>query len=81
MARFGAAMIVVLAGLAATDAEASPAGVAAIKNWSTMDRCSREAQNAFPDYTAEAYAKRDAKLKECLESKSLPPRAPLAPGN
>lgn len=58
---------------------ATIAGQAAIKKWSAMDQCEREAQAAFPDYSAEAVAKRDAKLNECLESKNLPPRAPLSP--
>jgi len=36
-----------------------------------MDQCAKEAQTAFPDHTAEANAKRDAKLKECLAAKKL----------
>jgi hypothetical protein len=57
----------------------SQQGVQATKNWKTMDQCAKEAQTAFPDYTAEANAKRETKLKECLEGKNLPPRGPLAP--
>ena len=59
---------------------ASAQGLLVVKNWSAMDQCAKEAQAAFPDFTAEAYAKRDAKEKECLEAKNLAPRAPLAPG-
>ena len=45
-----------------------------------MDQCAQQAQAAFPDFTAEAYAKRDAKEKECLAARNLAPREPLAPG-
>jgi hypothetical protein len=41
-----------------------------------MDTCTRQAQTAFPDFTAESNAKRDAKLKECLAGRNLPPREP-----
>jgi hypothetical protein len=51
-----------------------------MKNWKTGDNCAKQAQAAFPDYTAEANAKRDAKLKECLEGNRLAPREPLTPG-
>ena len=39
-----------------------------------MDQCAKDAQAAFPDFTAESNAKRAAKEKECLEGKNLPPR-------
>jgi len=60
--------------LAAAPAFASQQGVVAIQNWKKMDLCARQAQTAFPDFTAEANAKRAAKEKECLEGKNLPPR-------
>ncbi len=66
--------------LASAAAMATQQGVVAMRNWKTMDQCAKEAQIAFPDFTADANAKRDAKLKECLEGKNLPPREPLAPG-
>ena len=50
-----------------------------MKNWKTMDLCAKQAQDAFPDFTADAQAKRDAKLKDCLAGKNLPPRDPSAP--
>ena len=75
MIRTGAAAFLVLL-LAAAPATATQQGVQATKNWKMMDKCSRDAQVAFPDYTAEAYAKRDALVKECLAGKNLPPRAP-----
>ena len=75
--------IIVLAGLvlalAADRAAATQPGVDAMKRWKLMDVCARKAQEAFPDFTAEAGAKRDAKLKECLATGNLPPRAPLEP--
>jgi hypothetical protein len=46
----------------------------AMVRWKAMDICAVEAQRAFPDFTAESNAKRDAKLKECLASRNLPPR-------
>jgi len=67
-------------GLLPATAWASQQGLLVVKNWNLMDQCAKEAQAAFPDYTAEAYAKRDAKEKECLQAKNLAPRAPLAPG-
>ncbi len=81
MTRLGAAILAIGLCLASGAAVASLAGQAAIKKWSAMDQCEREAQAAFPDYSAEAYAQRDAKLKDCLEGKSLPPRAPLSPSH
>jgi hypothetical protein len=67
--------------LTATAAHASQAGQAAMQNWTNMDKCGRKAQTDHPDYSAESYAKRDAQMKECLERRSLPSRAPLAPGH
>jgi hypothetical protein len=81
MNRLGTLLLVLALGASAGTARATPGGQAAMQNWGQMDKCAREAQTAFPDYSAESYAKRDAKLRECLEGKSLPPRVPLAPGN
>jgi hypothetical protein len=60
-------------------AAASQPGVQVIKNWKSSDKCAQQAQTAFPDFTPEANAKRDAKLKECLEGQRLAPRAPNGP--
>ena len=65
--------------LPAGAAEATQQGQNVIKGWKRMDDCARQAQAAYPDYTAEANAKRDAKLKECLDKGNLPPRALPAP--
>jgi len=75
-----AAAVVLLLALAAAPAQASQQGVVVEKNWKTMDSCTRQAQAAFPDFTAESNAKRDAKLKECLAGRNLPPREPLTQG-
>ena len=71
-----AAALAVLPGLA----PASQQGAQVLKSWKTSDNCARQAQIAFPDFTAEANAKRDARLKECLEANRLAPRTPNAPG-
>ena len=46
-----------------------------------MDNCAEQAQTAYPDFSAESNAKRDAKLKECLEGQNLPPRELPEPGH
>ena len=72
MHRFASACLILALG--SVPAAASQQGVIAMKNWQGMDLCAKQAQAAFPDFTAEANAKRDQKLKECLEGKNLPPR-------
>ena len=62
----------------AVAAQASQQGMAAVGNWKRMDNCAKQAQAAYPDFSAEANAKRDQKLKECLNSNNLPSRQPLA---
>jgi hypothetical protein len=57
---------------------ATQQGVIAMQHWRLMDRCAKEAQAAFPDFTPEANVKRDEKLKQCLELYNLPPREPLS---
>ena len=69
------AVALALLGLLVSAAgQASQPGNQTVKNFKLMDLCAKEAQQAFPDFTTEAQAKRDAKLKECLASKNLPPR-------
>jgi len=63
-----------LLALFASAGQASNPGTQTLKNFKLMDQCAKEAQQAFPDFTTEAQTKRDAKLKECLASKNLPPR-------
>ncbi|MBV9826394.1 MAG: hypothetical protein JO001_12055 [Alphaproteobacteria bacterium] len=71
---------IILAGIGygAVPALASQQGVIATKKWQIMDKCAREAQMAFPDFTPEANVKRDDKLKECLEGNNMPPREPMS---
>ena len=69
------AALVLFAGAA----EASQQGQVVLNNWKAADKCAKQAQAAYPDYSAEANAKRDAKLKECLNAGNLTPRQPLAP--
>lgn len=71
---FGLAVLV----LAPAAAGASQQGVVAMKKWKAMDLCATQAQAAFPDFTAEANARREAMLKECLAAQNLPPREPVA---
>jgi hypothetical protein len=80
MNRVGVSLLVLGSLLALAPARASQQGVVAMRNWKTMDLCAKQAQTAFPDFTADSQAKRDAKLKECLAGKNLPPRQPLSPG-
>ena len=65
--------------LSAGTAGATGQGMTAIARWKTMDTCAKQAQAAFPDFTPDANAKREAKLKACLNANNLPPREPLAP--
>jgi hypothetical protein len=68
--------------LSAASAGATQQGQSALRSWKVMDSCARQAQSAYPDFSAEANAKRDAKLKDCLNANGLPPRQPLGqPGS
>lgn len=64
--------------LSTVGAHASQQGQSALRGWKVMDICARQAQTAYPDFNAESNAKREAKLKECLNGANLPPREPLA---
>lgn len=72
---FALALIALFPGVAL----ATQMGVQAAKNWKSMDLCAKQAQTAYPDFTPDANAKREAKLAECLQNQSLPPRVPLSP--
>ena len=65
--------------LFAGTAEASQQGQAALNNWKAADKCAKQAQATYPDFNAEANAKRDAQLKQCLSNGNLAPRQPLSP--
>jgi hypothetical protein len=62
--------------IAASAAQATQQGIVTLSKWKAADLCAKKAQLAFPDFTADANAKRDAQLKLCLEQQGLPPRAP-----
>jgi hypothetical protein len=64
--------------LSAVGAQATQQGQATLSNWKLMDVCTKQAQTAYPDYTAASNAKRDAALKACLNANGLPPRQPLS---
>jgi len=70
--RVGFAVLVGAALLPAM-ALATQQGDTLIKRWLASDKCAAQAQKAFPDYTAEALAKRDEAFKKCLASQNLPP--------
>jgi nitrogen fixation protein FixH len=65
--------------LFAGTAKASQQGQVVLNSWKAADKCAKQAQAAYPDYSVEANAKRDAKLKECLNAGNLAPRQPLSP--
>ncbi len=53
--------------------------------WKGIDNCTRAAAKAYPDYTAEALAKRAAHRRQCLRRNNLPgaddaPAPPAASG-
>ena len=75
----GAIAFILLMFFAGTAAAATQAGNQALVNWKVMDLCAKRAQAAFPEFTADSNAKRDAKLKECLSGANLPPRQPQIP--
>jgi hypothetical protein len=68
------AVLLLLAGTV----EASQQGQTAVGFWKAADKCAKQAQAAYPDYSAEANAKRDTALKNCLNGSNLAPRQPLS---
>lgn len=47
--------------------------------WKAMDNCNKAARKAFPDYTRESNAKREAARQNCLRGGNLPGEAGAAP--
>ena len=76
----GLAIAALLIVAAASAQAATAQATTAMHNWKTMDNCERQAHTAFPDFSAESNAKRDATLKNCLNASRLPPRALPPPG-
>ena len=75
------AFVAVLAALAmpVTAKTASLNGNSMMNKWAASDRCAAAAHKAFPDFTAESNAKRDAAMNNCLASQHLPPHGDLDP--
>jgi hypothetical protein len=72
MNRLGFPLAVVL--IFTGTAEASQQGQVVTSSWKAADKCAKQAQLAYPDYSAESNAKRDAQLKACLNAGNLAPR-------
>ena len=78
MYRLAYSLTTVLLFLIGTAEAATQQGQQVNTNWRAADRCAKEAQAAYPDYSAESNAKRDAQVKACLNSYNLAPREPLS---
>ena len=78
MYRLAYSLATVLLFLIGTAEAATQQGQQVNSNWRTADKCAKQAQAAYPDYSAESNAKRDAQLKACLNSNNLAPRGPLS---
>lgn len=76
MNRFGF-LLVALFVLPSVSAGATQQGQSVLRSWKIMDACTRQAQTAYPEFNADSNAKRDARLKACLNSNGLPPRESL----
>jgi hypothetical protein len=72
---FLSAALVLVAGTASSSQQGQRAQI----YWKAADKCAKQAQAAFPDYNPESNAKREAKLKECLNASNLAPREPISP--
>lgn len=77
MKRFAIALCAALV-VSASGVQATQQGQTTLRKWKQMDVCAKQAQEAYPEFNADSNAKRDAKLKECLNANTLPPRQPLA---
>lgn len=65
--------------LAPASAMASAQGIVVMKKWQLSDKCAKTAFAEFPDYNPQSNAKREARLRQCLDSQNLPPRDGLPP--
>jgi hypothetical protein len=76
-------IIVAIAALAPSSSRAQIPGYSPWKQsesvWKLRDQCRRSAFKQFPDYTAEANAKRDRAEQRCLEGNNLPTSPPQTP--
>jgi hypothetical protein len=71
---FIAAMVMI----APAQAASSNATVAQ-RQWSTMDKCAKEAIQWFPDHTAEALNQRDDYIRKCQRKARVPVREGSTP--
>jgi hypothetical protein len=78
--RLGYAAFAAAALLPAAAHAVTAQGNLMMKRWEQSDKCAQTAQRLFPDYTADALAKRDQAYKNCLNASGLPPRELPAPG-
>jgi hypothetical protein len=74
------AFAIALAMPVAAMATGTQQGLQMMRHWVSSDRCMQAAQKAFPDYTADSIAKREAQIKQCLANQNLPPREAIVPG-
>ena len=79
MGRYVVLLVVLLVNAppAAAQQATTSYGRGTVGRWKAMDRCEVQAHRAFPDYTAESNAKREARLQECLAGQMLPKREAL----
>jgi hypothetical protein len=63
--------------LPVTTRAASLNGTTEMHRWAATDRCAAAVHKAYPDFTPESDAKRDAAMKSCLASQNLPPRGDI----
>jgi hypothetical protein len=82
MRRLALATVLLLGGAVAltpAPASATTNQRTAQKTWSDSDKCTKQAFEKFPDYTAEETAKRDAFVRRCLNARGLPGRDSSTP--
>ena len=67
-------LILLVLAIVPAAARASQQGVIVVKKWQAMDKCTERSYAAFPDYTTQSNARREALLRACLDGQNLPPR-------
>ena len=78
MKRLAYLLAVMLLFSSGTAQAASQQGEMSMRIGVRRTNAARQAQAAYPDYSAESNAKRDTSLKECLRCYNLRPRQPLS---
>ena len=72
-------LILLVLAIVPAAARASQQGIIVVKKWQAMDKCTERAYAAFPDYTVQSNAQRQAALQACLAGQNLPPRETAPP--